>query len=134
MSNVRRVVQDGGGLGRQGTGGDVGIEFGTPLTIATDVNYTLDVAAISRGVLNFSSWTAGRTLTTDTAANILAAFPLLNIGETVAMQVGLVAAFAGTMAAGTGVTLRGKAAVPASGASTIYFIKTAATTVDCMVI
>lgn len=133
MSNVRRVVQDGG-LARQGTGGDVGVELATPLVIATDANRTITVADISLGVLAFTGFTAGRTLTTDTAVNILAAFPLLNVGEAVSMQIGISTAFAGTWAAGAGVTLKGKAAVPASGAATIYFIKTSATTVDALVI
>ena len=133
MSNVRRAVYDGG-LGRQGTGGDVAVEFCSPLTITADTNRTLTVADICLGVLNFTGFTAARTLTTDTAANILAAFPQLNIGETVAMQIGITVAFAGTMAAGAGVTLAGKAAVPASGAAMLYFIRTGAATVTCMVI
>ena len=134
MSNVRRVVQDQGGLGRGGVGGDVVVEVARPQVIATDANRTLTVADIAQGVLAFTGFTAGRTLTTDTAANILAAFPLVEIGECVSVSVGISVAFAGTLAAGTGVTLKGKAAVPASGAATIYFIRTGAATVDCLVV
>lgn len=134
MSNVRQLVQDSGGLARQCVGGDLITTVATPLYIATDANRTLTVADISQGVLAFTGFTTGRTLTTDTAVNILAAAPLLNIGEAISVQIGISTAFAGTLAAGTGVTLKGKAAVPASSSAILYFIKTSATTVDCLVV
>lgn len=134
MSNVRLVVQDVGGLGRNVRGGDVVVSDATPLVIATDANRTITVTDIAAGVLAFTGFTAGRNLTTDTAANILAANPLLEIGECISLQVGISTAFAGTLVAGAGVTLKGKAAVPASSNATIYLTRTGATTVDCLVI
>jgi hypothetical protein len=134
MSGVRLMVQDPGGLMRAGRAGDNRIEMVTPFTIATDANDILTVTKVASGVINYTGFTAARTLTTDTAANLLIAFPMMDIGDTVLMQIGVTQAFVGTLAAGTGVTLKGKAAVPASGAATLYFTRTAAATFDCLCI
>lgn len=133
MSNTRNIVQDSG-LSRAARAGDLEICACAPLVIATDAARTLTVADMAQGVIAFTGFTAARVLTTDTAANILAANSMLDIGEAIVVQIGISTAFAGTMAAGTGVTLKGKAAVPASGSAMLYFIKTSATTVDCLVI
>ena len=130
----RRMIQDIGGLTRAARAGDGVIEIVAPAVIATDTNYTLTATDVAKGALSFSGWTAGRTLTTDTAANLLAVFSNMDIGDSVSMQIGISVAFAGTMAAGSGVTLKGKSAVPASGAATLYFTRTGAATFDCLVI
>ena len=134
MAGVRAVVADPGGLSRLGRAGDNRIELIVPQIIATDAVDTLTVAKLSAGLLAYTGFTAARVLTTDTAANILAAFPQLDIGDTVSMQIGISTAFAGTLAAGAGITLQGKAAVPASGAANLYFTKTSATTMNCLCI
>lgn len=134
MSSIRYIAQDVGGLQRAATGGDCVVEIVFPLIVTADTARTLTVSDISRGVLAFTGLTTARVLTTDTAANILAAFPNLAVGECVSLQIGISTAFAGTLAAGAGVTLAGKAAVPASGFATLYFQRTGAATVTCLAV
>lgn len=97
--------------------------------IATDANLTLTVAQIAGGAVRFSSFSAGRNVTTPTAALILAAFPDMDIGDTYSFIVSVTPAFAATWVAGTGVTLAGRATTPASSWSWIVVEKTSATTV-----
>ena len=130
----RRLIQDIGGLSRVARAGDGVIEIVAPAVVAGDANYTLTATDVAKGVLSFSSWTVGRNLTTDTAANLLATFSNMDIGDCISMHIGISVAFAGTMVAGTGITLKGKAAVPASGAATLYFTRTGAATFDCLVV
>lgn len=116
---------------RQGTGlmGNMDIS-----TIATDANLTLTVAQMGGGAVQFTSFSAGRTVTTPTAALILAAAPDMDIGDTFTLLVSCVAAFAATWAAGTGVTLAGRATTPASSYSVVVVKKTSATTVTWTVL
>lgn len=116
---------------RQGTGlmGNMDIS-----TIATDANLTLTVAQMGGGAVQFTSFSAGRTVTTPTAALILAAAPDMDIGDTFVLLVSCVAAFAATWAAGTGVTLAGRATTPASSYSVVVVKKTSSTTVTWTVL
>lgn len=134
MAGSRFMVQDAGGLTRNARAGDPMLSVAKPLIIAADAADTLTVDKIAGGVLAYTGFTAARVLTTDTAANIIATFPQLDIGDSITLQIGISTAFAGTLAAGTGVTLKGKAAVPASGAATLFFTRTGAATVDCLAI
>jgi hypothetical protein len=84
--------------------------------------------------LQYTAFSAGRNLTTDTAANIIAAFPELNVGESIVIAVSCVAAFAGTWVAGAGVTLAGRATTPASSYSLVVITKTGAATVGWRVL
>jgi hypothetical protein len=132
MGFKRVMVQDGG-LTRVARNGD-NIINPAITTVTADANDTVSVAKIAGAVIQYTGFTAGRTLTTDTAANILAAFPELDIGDSVSMLISCVAAFAGTYAAGTGVTLAGRATTPASSYSKIFITKTSATTVTWTVL
>lgn len=134
MSALRPIVQDGGGLSRNARAGDNVLSTRSLTTIATDTNATLAVATIAGGLVQFTGFTAGRTLTTDTAANIIAANPWMDIGDSFEVVVSISTAFAGTLAAGTGVTLAGKATVVASGLATLLFTKTGAAAVTCTVL
>ena len=129
----KRVITQDAGLSRNARVGD---NILNPLitSIAADAAATIDVAKIAGGVIQYTSFTAGRVLTTDTAANILAAFPEMDTGDSLSLVVSCVAAFAGTYAAGTGVTLAGRATTPASSYSLIYITKTSATTVTWTVL
>lgn len=100
----------------------------------TDANHTLTVAEMAGGCVYYSALSAGRTVTTPTAALILAAASDMNVGESFALIVSIQDAFAITWAAGTGVTLRGKGTTPASGSSIILVKKTGAATVDWIVL
>lgn len=123
------IVQDNGALPRRSQPGDGFIDNVTITTIATDADLTLTVAQMAGGVVVFSSFSAGRSVTTPTAALILAANPNLAVGQTMRIRVSSLAAFAATLVAGVGVTLAGFATVPASSTKDIFITCTAATTV-----
>ena len=129
MSAQRPLVQDNGGLMRQARAGDNYAACRSLLSVSTDANRTLTVADIAGGLVQFTGFTAGRTLTTDTAANILAANPWMDIGDSFEIDVSIVPAFAGTWAAGTGVTLAGRATTPASSTTKVLVTRSAAATV-----
>jgi hypothetical protein len=96
---------------------------------ATDANVTMTVAQMAGGMVQYTAFSAGRNITTPTAALILAACPDMDIGDSFQIIVSVVPAFAGTYVAGVGVTLSGRATTPASSWSIITVIKTSATTV-----
>lgn len=100
----------------------------------TDANHTLTVAEMAGGCVYYSALSAGRTVTTPTAALILAGCPDMDIGDSFMIVVSIQDAFAITWAAGTGVTLRGKTTTPASGSSIIVIKKTGAAAVDWIVL
>lgn len=99
-----------------------------PTLIATDANLTLTVAQMSAGMVQFTGFTAGRNVTTPTAALINAAAPEMDIGDSFSFFVSVVPAFAATYVAGAGVTLQGRATTPASSWSLITVTKTGAAT------
>jgi len=105
-----------------------------PLLVATDAAITLTVADIARGAIMYTGFSAGRVLTTPTAALILAAAPDMDIGDTFTFFVSIQDAFAGTWAAGVGVTLAGYATTVASGKSMIVVRKDSATAVTWFVL
>jgi hypothetical protein len=122
-----------GGLARPSMAGD-SLLFPAPYVNATDAADTVTVEKINAGILQYTAFSAGRNLTTDTAANIIAAFPELNVGESIVIAVSCVAAFAGTWVAGAGVTLAGRATTPASSYSLVVITKTGAATVGWRVL
>jgi hypothetical protein len=102
--------------------------------VTADAIDTITAAKVASRVVQYTAFTAGRNLTTDTAANILAAFPDLDIGDQILFIVSCVAAFAGTYVAGTGVTLAGRATTPASSFSIIVITKTGAAAIEWRVL
>lgn len=114
---------------RQGSGMLDAIDY-APGIIATDANLTLTVAQMSGGGVMFTSFSAGRQVTTPTAALILAACGDMDIGDTFTFVVSCIAAFAATWVAGTGVTLAGRTTTPASSWSLVTVKKLSATTVE----
>ena len=104
-----------------------------PTIVATDAAVTMTVAQMAGGMVQYSSFSAGRVITTPTAALILAAAPDMDIGDSFSFIVSVVPAFAGTWAAGTGVTLVGRATTPASSWSIVTVTKLSATTVRWLV-
>lgn len=99
----------------------------------TNADHTLTVEEMAGGLVYYSALSAGRAVTTPTAALILAAAPDMDIGDSFCFLVSIQDAFAITWAAGTGVTLRGRATTPASSSTWIVVVKTSATTVDWFV-
>jgi hypothetical protein len=126
MGFKRLIIQDSG-LSRNMRQGD---NWDNPVisTVAADAAATITAAQVAGGVVMYTSFSAGRVLTTDTGANFALAFPEMDIGDSVGFTVSSIAAFAGTFAAGVGVTLAGRATCPASSAVTCYLTRTGAAT------
>lgn len=124
---LKRIILQDGGLSRNMRTGD-GWDNPVISTIATDANATISASQIAGGVIQYTGFTAGRTLTTDTAANFAAAFPEMDIGDAIGFTVSVVPAFAGTWAAGAGVTITGRTTCPASSGVTVYLVRTGAAT------
>jgi len=126
----RVMATDAAGLpqvGRQGQGllGNISITSKT-----TDADHTMTVAEMSGGMVYYSALSAGRAVTTPTAALILAACPDMDIGDSFSIVVSIQDAFAITWVAGANVTLVGRATTPASSWSLITVTKLSATTVQ----
>lgn len=96
-------------------------------TVLADADSTITAAAIAGGLVTQVP-TAARTDTTDTAALIAAAFPNMDIGDTYMFMICAKAAFALTIAGGTGVTASGNLTVPASTGKFFMLVKTGAAT------
>jgi hypothetical protein len=102
-----------------------------PASIATDAALTLTVDQMSGGLVVFTGFTAGRAVTTPTAALILAQCPDMDVGDSFSFIAAVTVAFAATWTAGAGVTLAGRATLPASTvAQVITVTKLTATTVQ----
>lgn len=123
-----------GDLPRPARAGDGLLAFLSPVIQATDSNQTLPVASLAGGLYVRNGMTAARTDTTDTAANILAAYPNMDIGDTFCFIVSIGTAFAWNIAAGASVTLVGKTQIPASGFGIVMITKTSATTVTAQIL
>jgi hypothetical protein len=99
----------------------------------TNADHTITVAEMSTGVLYYSALSAGRAVTTPTAALILAAAPDMDVGDSFVFLVSIQDAFAITWVAGSGVTLAGRTTTPASSSTWIVVTKTSDTTVTWFV-
>lgn len=135
MSFLRSMVGNAANMWRSTRQGDGFHGMNVDLeVIAVDAAATLTVAQLSKGGVQFTGFTAGRNITTPTAALMLAAWPDMDIGDTYVVAISCVAAFAGTYVAGAGVTLAGRATTPASSWSLIQIKKLSATTVEWRVL
>jgi hypothetical protein len=106
----------------------------SPVEVTADTAQTLTVAQIAGGAINYTGFSAGRNLTTPAAADILAAYPDMDVGDSFSFLVSIQDAFAGTWVAGAGVTLAGRATTPASSWSWVVVTKTSDTTVTWRVL
>jgi hypothetical protein len=94
--------------------------------ITTDANQTITVGQMQGGGVNYTGFSAGRNITTPTHTAITAAFPEMNIGDSLAFYVSIQDAFAGTWVAGdANVVLAGRATTPASSFSVVNVTRTA---------
>lgn len=133
MSFTRPMVwQDN--LPRKARVGDGFLAAPLIATYATDAILTLSVAQVMAGILQVTGISAGRTFTTPTAVDLIAAMPEMDIGDTYYFFVSVTPAFAVTWAAGAGVTLAGRATTPASSGTGIVIEKLSATTVKWTVL
>lgn len=134
FKRVNLKTKNNGGMpeaSRQGAGFFCNL---SPAAVATDAALTMTVDQMSGGLVQYTGFTAGRVVTTPTAAAILAAAADMDIGDSFTIAVSVVPAFAATWAAGAGVTLAGRATTPASSWSLIVITKLSATTVEWRVL
>jgi hypothetical protein len=129
-----RITSYGNELPQPAGPGSGTIENLAVTAIATDANATLTVADISGSAVQFTGFTAGRNITTPTAAAIIAAATDMDIGDSFSLYISITTAFAGTYVAGAGVTLAGRATTPASSFSVVTVKKLSATTVEWRVL
>lgn len=127
MSFVRPLVTEKGST-RAACVGEGMLAHVRPASIAADAASTITAAMILGGVVIHSTHTAARIDTTDTAANILAAMPDMDTGDTFMLIVSSAAAFTITLAGGTGVTASGNLIVAANSSRMFVLTKTSATT------
>lgn len=111
------------------------VNYPTLSAIGTQ-NATLTAAQLLSGVIEHTVITAAGTDTTDTGTNIDAAMPSVAVGD--AFSVTLVntsaGAYAITLAAGAGVTIKGSTATVAQNKTAVLlFRRTAAATWTCYV-
>jgi hypothetical protein len=126
---VRPMVYENG-IARASRVGD-GLLANPQITaIAADSAQTLTAAGILGGIITHATHTASRTDTTDTAVNILAAMPAMDIGDAYMFTVASLAAFTIIVAGGVGVTASGNLTVLANGAKNFVLVKTSATTMN----
>jgi hypothetical protein len=127
----RPWIGNGQNLPAQGMQGSGWLANPKPILVGTDAALTLTTDQIASGWVTFTSFTAARVVTTPTAADIIAAMGTdFNIGDTYVFLISAATAFAATMGAGTGVTLRGSAAVEAGTWSFVAITRTGTATVD----
>lgn len=133
MGFNRATIFDAG-LQRPARVGDGLIASPLLVTDTVNANTVLTVAQMAGGMVQYTAFSAGRNITTDSAANIIAANPAMDIGDSLMVFVSITTAFAGTLVAGASVTLAGKATVVASGFAVLVFTRTGAATVTCTVL
>jgi hypothetical protein len=118
-----------GSLQRRARAGDGSlVKIQVPAAVSADSNQVIPVSALLGGLYVRSGMTAGRSDTTPTAAQLDAAFEVLDVGDSVTFVISVTVAFALTLVGGSGVTLAGKTVVPASGSMWFVATKTGATT------
>jgi hypothetical protein len=98
-------------------------------SVSTAGNLTIGVAAIAGGVAMFTGAAGAVAYTTPTGTQLSAAFPDMNIGDSMMFRLVNTAAQAATVTAGTDVTASGIVVVNAAGKD-FLLRKTAATTWD----
>ena len=101
----------------------------TPVSDGTDGGVTITDLQVKSGIALFGGFTGANTITTPTAAELIAMLPGMNIDDTYVFIIANTAAFAGTVTAGDGdVTVAGIVALTSKTVKAIVH-KTSATTV-----
>lgn len=127
MAYSRLYVKDASGQAKEARAGD---HSSSPAVSsnATDAASTITAAVIQNGLYDRSGLTVGRTDTLDTAANLAAALPNMDIGDSFQLLVNNRSGQLLTVAAGAGVTLVGTANVAANSQKWLTFVRTGAAT------
>lgn len=93
-------------------------------------NQTISVAQIMGGVARFTGAAGAVTYTTDTAANLAAAMPAMDIGDSYVFSIVNTAAQVATIAGGTGVTAIAGNLTLNAASGLFALVKTGAATFD----
>ena len=127
MGFKRGIIQDQG-LSRNMRAGDGSTWAPVLVVVATDAAYQVTPADLAAGAIQFTGFTAGRALTVPLGTLIEAAFPEMDVGDSIAFKASVVPAFAGTWTAAAGVTIAGRTTLPASSSQDVLIRKTALNT------
>jgi hypothetical protein len=134
MGFTRAIVRDGNGLQREQRAGDGLSANYVANAMAADANSVITAAFIAGGLILRSGALAGRTDTSDTAANILSANPGMDIGDGVSVIISNTSTQTITLAGGTGVTASGRLALLTLTRREVVFVKTSDTTMNMIAI
>jgi len=126
MAYKRAILSDQG-LNRKARTGDGALMHMSRTNQTTDADSVISVAAILGGLYSRSGTNTNRTDTTDTAANILAAMPEMDIGDTYMFMVSNATANPLVIAGGASVTASGNLTVPTLVSKWFMLTKTSAT-------
>lgn len=123
-----RAIADAAGLQQKARPGFGWLAHLNPSSDATDAAATISAAELAGGLYIRSGITAGRIDTSDTAVNIIAANPEMNIGDSFVLCVSNQSGFTLTLAGGVGVTASGNLLVLTLTSKFVVFTMTSATT------
>ena len=126
---VRACVYEKG-LERKARNGEGFLANPLITTNAAAGNQTITAAMIMGGVARFTGAAGAVTYTTDTAANLAAAMPDMDIGDSYVFRVVNTAAQAATIAGGASVTAVAGNLIANASSLTMCLVKTAAATFD----
>jgi len=130
MGFVRSCVREGG-MERDAITGDGWLANPNLVISATDADAVLSAATIAGGIAQFTTLSADRTITSDTAAAILAALPQMEDGDTYPFMVSNIdATNKVTLAGGVGVTASGNLDVLTLTSRFFLIRRTSSTLVD----
>ena len=116
------------GLERKARAGDGWLANPIITTNAASGNQNITIPMIAGGAGVFTGAAGGVTLTVPTAADIIAAFPHMDIGDSLVFTITNTAAQVATLTTATGVTLAGFSTANAQ-TRTCILVKTSSTTV-----
>lgn len=128
---VRPQVYENG-LPRKARAGDGLLTAAKVTTQTTDSNQVISLSAILGGVYVRSGTNTSRTDTTDTAANLIAAMPNMDVGDTYMFIVGNTTASTLVVAGGASVTASGNLSVLTLTSKMFILTKTSATTMTLL--
>lgn len=134
---LRMMVQSSPDLPRPAVSGDGPLLNLTDTPLTTAGNGTILAALMASGLILRTGPGGAYADTLDTGANIDAAYPNLSVGDTIDFWLCNSVAFANTITAAAGITLKtaaGNNAIAASTSKLIHLEKTGVGTYDCYVI
>jgi hypothetical protein len=127
MGFARAMVRDAG-MERESRVGDGSLSAFKITTIATAGDLTVPVAAVQGGIAVYTGAAGAVAYTLPLAADLIAAFPSMDIGDSFEFLMVNTAAQVATITTNTGLTLAGSAVTINAASKRMLFTKTAATT------